>query len=171
MDQKKVGSFLKELRKERDITQEQLAEKLNVSGRTVSRWETGSNMPDISILVELAEFYGVSIPEIIDGERKSETMNEEVKETALKLSDYAESINQKIRGRLLALTILAIAGMIAFVIIEATGSDAPGSMYERVASTGLGLAFGMLIVLATYLSGLLGKIKARREMRRSESHK
>ncbi len=45
-------------------------EKINVSGRTVSRWETGSNMPDISLLAELAEFYDVSIPEIIDGERK-----------------------------------------------------------------------------------------------------
>ena len=171
MDQKNVGSILKELRKERDITQEQLAEKLNVSGRTVSRWETGSNMPDISILVELAEFYGVSIPEIIDGERKSETMNEEVKETALKLSDYAEAVNKRIRGRLLVLTILAIAGMIAFVIIEATGLDTSGSFYERIASSGLGLVFGMLIVIAMYLSGLLGKIKARKELRRSERHK
>ena len=66
MDQKKIGSFLKELRKEKDITQEQLAEKINVSGRTVSRWETGSNMPDISLLAELADFYDVSIPEIME---------------------------------------------------------------------------------------------------------
>ena len=88
MDQKKIGSFLKELRKEKDITQEQLAEKIKVSGRTVSRWETGSNMPDISLLADLADFYGVSIPEIIDGERKSDNMKEEVKETVLKLSDY-----------------------------------------------------------------------------------
>ena len=76
MDQKKIGRFLKELRKEKDITQEQLAEKIKVSGRTVSRWETGSNMPDISLLVELADFYDVSIPEIIDGERKSDNMKE-----------------------------------------------------------------------------------------------
>ena len=89
MDQMKIGAFLKKLRKEKNLTQEQLAEQLNVSGRTVSRWETGINMPDISILVNLAEFYNVSIPEIIDGERKSEKMNEEVKETVLKLSDYA----------------------------------------------------------------------------------
>ena len=47
MDQKKIGRFLKELRKEKDITQEQLAEKIKVSGRTVSRWETGSNMPEL----------------------------------------------------------------------------------------------------------------------------
>ncbi len=67
MEQKKIGLFLKELREEKNLTQEALAEKLNVSGRTVSRWETGNNMPDISLLVELSEFYQVSIPEIIDG--------------------------------------------------------------------------------------------------------
>ena len=74
MDQIKIGSFLKELRKEKNLTQENLAEKLNVSNRTISRWETGSNMPDIGMLVEIAEFYDVSIPEIINGERKSENM-------------------------------------------------------------------------------------------------
>ena len=153
MDQKKIGRFLKELRKEKDITQERLAEKIKVSGRTVSRWETGSNMPDISLL---ADFYDVSISEIIDGERKSENMNEEVKETVLKLSDYTETINQKIKGRLFVLTVIAIIGMIAFVIIEFTGLDTPGSVYERVAGAGLGLDCGMLIALAMYLSGLLG---------------
>ena len=96
MEQQKVGNFLKELRKEQNLTQEQFAEQLGVSGRTVSRWETGTNMPDISLLVEIAEFYDVSISEIIDGERKSEKMNEEVKEIALKLSDYTETINKTI---------------------------------------------------------------------------
>ena len=69
MDQVKIGNFLKKLRKEKGITQEQLAEILNVSGRTVSRWETGNNMPDISILVDIADYYDISIPEIISGER------------------------------------------------------------------------------------------------------
>ena len=80
MNQKKTGLFLKELRKEQELTQEQLAEKFNVSNRTVSRWETGSNMPDLSVLVELADFYRVDIKEIIDGERKSEQMDRELKE-------------------------------------------------------------------------------------------
>lgn len=166
MDQKKIGKFLKELRKEKGITQEEFAEMLNVSGRTVSRWETGTNMPDISLLVDIAEIFDVSIPEIINGERKSEIMEKEVKETVLSLSDYAEAINKKIKGRLLVLTVIAIVGMIAFVAIESTGLDTPGSIYEKIASAGLGLDFGMLIVLAMYLSGLLGKIKARRKMRR-----
>ena len=77
MDQKKTGSFLRELRKEHGITQEQFAEKLGVSARTISRWETGSNMPDISLLSEIADYYDVGIPEIIAGERKSDGMNEE----------------------------------------------------------------------------------------------
>lgn len=162
MEQQKIGSFLKELRKEKNLTQEELAEKLNVSGRTVSRWETGSNMPDISMLVELAEFYDVSIPEIINGERESGTMKEKVKETALSLSDYAEAINKRIKMRLFWLTVVALIGMIAFVVIEATGLDTPNSIYERVASAGLGLSFGILIVIAMYLSGILGRIKAKR---------
>ena len=61
MDQKKIGLFLKQLRKEKTLTQSQLAEQLNVSDRTVSRWETGTNLPDLSILVELADFYDIDI--------------------------------------------------------------------------------------------------------------
>ena len=91
MDQIKAGAFLKDLRKDKGITQEQLAEELGVSGRTISRWETGKNMPDISLLVEIAEFFDVSIPEIIKGERKSENMKEEVKEVAETMSDYAKA--------------------------------------------------------------------------------
>lgn len=166
MDQIKIGLFLKKIRKEKGITQEQLAEVLNVSGRTVSRWETGSNMPDISILVSIAEYYKVSIPEIIDGERKSEKMNNEVKETTLKLSDYAEAINQRIKKRLLVLTLVALLGMAAFVVIEASGLDTANSIYERIASVGLGLNLGMLVVFVMYFSGILGKIKARRMIRK-----
>ena len=58
MDQIRIGAFLKALRKEKRLTQEQLAEKLAVSGRTVSRWETGSNMPDIAIA--MAEYSQVT---------------------------------------------------------------------------------------------------------------
>ncbi|NMR85482.1 helix-turn-helix transcriptional regulator, partial [Vibrio parahaemolyticus] len=91
MDQVKIGSFLKELRKERNLTQEDLAEQLNVSSRTISRWETGSNMPDIGMLVEIADFYDVSIPEIINGERKSENMNHETRDTAVSMAEYSRN--------------------------------------------------------------------------------
>ena len=57
MDQKKIGSLLKELRKEKGLTQEQLAEHFLVSTRSVSRWENGINMPELSLLVEIAYFH------------------------------------------------------------------------------------------------------------------
>ena len=103
-----IGEQILFLRKNRGITQEQLAQKLGITNQAVSKWESGSNMPDISLLAELADFYDVSIPEIIDGERKSENMNEEVKETVLKLSDYTETINQKIKGKLFVLTVRSV---------------------------------------------------------------
>lgn len=118
MDQIKIGNFLKELRKEKAITQEQLAEKFGVSGRTVSRWENGKNMPDISVLVELAEFYGIDIREIIDGERKTEDMGKETKEVLDKVVDYTsedkETIIKKIqKNTCVALILLGIYGVLA----------------------------------------------------------
>lgn len=95
MDMKKIGSFLKDLRKEKGLTQEQLAEILGVAGRTVSRWETAVNMPDLSILIQLAEFYDVEIGEILDGERKDKDMDKELKETLKKMADYSEAKKKK----------------------------------------------------------------------------
>lgn len=95
MDTKKIGEFLKILRKEKGLTQEQLAEILLVSGRTVSRWETGTNMPDLSILIQMAEFYAVDVKEILDGERKSENMDKELKETLSKVADYNKLEKEK----------------------------------------------------------------------------
>lgn len=87
---KEIGVFLKQLRNEKGITQEQLAEILGVSGRTVSRWETGNNLPDLSVLVQISEYYDVEIKEILNGERKRENMDSELKETLLKVADYNE---------------------------------------------------------------------------------
>ena len=70
MDQNKVGSFIKELRKVKNLTQEQFAEEFSVSRRTVSRWETGNNMPDLDILIEMSDFFEVDLREILVGERK-----------------------------------------------------------------------------------------------------
>ena len=77
IDQMKIGAFLRDLRKEKGLTQEELAEKFGVSSRSVSRWENGNTMPELGILVELAEYYEVDIKEVIDGERKSEAMEKE----------------------------------------------------------------------------------------------
>lgn len=65
MDQQKTGA----LRREKGVTQEQLAERLCVSNRTVSRWENGNNLPDFAVLIELAAYHDVTVDEILRGER------------------------------------------------------------------------------------------------------
>ena len=94
-------------------------------------------MPDISLLVALAEFYEVSIPEIIDGERKSETMNEEAKETALKLSDYAETVNRKLKTRLLWMTLAALVGMVVFAVLDILGQIKARRLMRREARSNI----------------------------------
>lgn len=68
MDQVKIGRYIKEKRKHKDLTQEQFAEFLGVSNRTVSRWETGVNMPDLSLLKEITEILEVTLMELLNGE-------------------------------------------------------------------------------------------------------
>lgn len=116
MDQVKIGSFLKELRKEKALTQEQLAEQFGVSGRTVSRWENGNNMPDISILIELAEFYDLDIREIIDGERKSENMDKEIKDTLVKVAEYTTDEKVKILKELLSDSVVGLICAIGVLV-------------------------------------------------------
>lgn len=89
---------MKELRKEKGLTQEQFAEQFNVSRRSVSRWETGNNMPDLDTLVEMADYYEIDLRELLDGERKSEKMNKELKETVLKVAEYS-NIEKKLKER------------------------------------------------------------------------
>ncbi len=152
MDQKKTGLFLKTLRKEKNITQEVLAEALNVSSRTVSRWETGSNMPDISLLVELSEFYQVSIAEIIDGERKSEKMNQETKDTAIKMAEYSKN-ELNVEKRRIISGLLMIFGV--FIILSALAvfpnESSWGSIYAVIG--------GVILTAGIYFStkSMLGK--------------
>ena len=61
MDQIKIGKFIQQKRKERKLTQSDLAEKLNISDRTISKWENGDNLPDLETLNELCKFYGVTL--------------------------------------------------------------------------------------------------------------
>ena len=119
MDLQKIGSFLKELRKEKELTQEQLAETLNVSRRTVSRWETGSNMPDLDLLVEIADLYQVELRELLNGERRSEPMNPELKETVIQVAEYSNAEKQRAARTVRIYFVLGIIALIANAIINA----------------------------------------------------
>lgn len=72
MDIQKIGEFLKELRKQHNMTQEQLGERVGVTNKTVSRWETGKYMPPIECLKLLSDIYQISINEILTGQKLDE---------------------------------------------------------------------------------------------------
>lgn len=158
MDLIKTGKFLQLLRKETGFTQEELAEKLNVSRRTVSRWETGTNMPDLDILMELSDLYEVDLREILSGERKSERMNEELKETVLQVADYSNEEKTRLLRRMHWLFIAGLIGFATFLVITLLGLDTT-SPYEGIGSFGLGIAFGMVILGVVFTSKYAAKIR------------
>lgn len=85
MDTKKIGTFLSQLRHEKNLTQEQLGEQLGVTNKTVSRWENGNYMPPVEILMQLSEFYGISINEILSGQRLEDSAYKEKAEENIKM--------------------------------------------------------------------------------------
>lgn len=85
MNQENIGKFIAKLRKEKKLTQEQLAERLGVHNRSVSRWENGNSMPDYAVLPMLANELGVSVAELVEGKKK------ETKSFLLNEAAYMES--------------------------------------------------------------------------------
>lgn len=159
MDQKKIGRFLKELRKEKGLTQEQLSEIFGVTNRSISRWENGVNMPDFDLVIVIADYYDISIEELLDGERKTEMINKQTEETLLKIADYNSTEKMIFSKRLNWLFITAVIAFIIYTILEIQGLTSVG-IYEDIASFALGIVLGTLIVGVLYTSRYMGKIKA-----------
>lgn len=154
MDQTKIGEFLKELRKEKGLTQEQLAEQFHVSRRSVSRWETGNNLPDVDIIIEMADYYEVDLRELIDGERKSEKMNEELKETVLKVAEFSNEDKMKVTRRMNKLFVGGfVAAVIYMILLFTDHAD------NFVGGLCLGITFGMMIVGVIMTSKYASRIR------------
>lgn len=159
MDQIKIGMFFKELRKEKGLTQEQLAEKLRVSRRTVSRWETGSNMPDLDILVEMADYYDVDLRELIDGERKSGKMNQELEETVLKVADYSNEEKRRMTKIMHRLFIAGVVSFILFFVLLFNEPEEETFIYGYAQGITLGIPFGLVSVGAVMTGKYAAKIR------------
>lgn len=169
MDQQKTGSFLKELRKAKNLTQEQVGEELNVSGRTVSRWETGRNMPDISLLTELAEFYEVSISEIIDGKRKNSSAETGVEEVTEKMSDYADAQKERYIKYIRYIRQLSIAGLCALVVcalIKSADTALQNVVLEKIDSYCKGLVSVSIFMIYFYTSCIQERNQSRKKRKR-----
>ncbi len=153
MDQEKIGCFLKQLRQEKGLTQEQLAEQLGINPRTVSRWETARTMPDFALLVELGRRYGVTVDELLDGGRREQNAAKKEEQTMEKVADYTRQEKQTLTRRFHRLfwaagLLLAVA--IALQIAELTDRFP----WDFLSGLGQGTALGMLIVGALFTSRL-----------------
>ena len=95
MDIVKMGSFLAELRKEHNLTQAELGEKLGVTNKTISRWETGNYMPPVEMLEELSNMYGMTINELLSGKKLSAEEYKEMAETNIKETLKASTFELK----------------------------------------------------------------------------
>ena len=147
MDQKKIGAFMKELRKEKNMTQEQLAEYLNVSNRSVSRWENGYNLPDLDILVALADYFEVDIRELLDGDRRITTMEQEQKETLIKVADYSKCKEKNLLRKVIAIGIIGfLAWTVSFAFVLWFINSAKGAGFLMISE---------LIALILYGSGMI----------------
>lgn len=116
-------------------------------------------MPDISLLVEIAEFYDTNIPEIINGERKSENMNEEVKEVAESMSNYAGAEKKNIVKNIRGLSFIGLAAFVVHSLLEVTGIYQKIILLEYLYVYSESLIYVTVLLIPLYTTGLLEKIQ------------
>ena len=115
MDTIKIGKFIKSLRKENSLTQREVAERLNVSEKTISKWETGNGIPDVSLMLPLCKLFGISINELLSGERLDEKQYvEKAEENMACLVDRTTP-----RKKIIISTISCIVSSLALILISA----------------------------------------------------
>lgn len=113
MDQVKIGKFIAECRKAKKLTQKQLAEKLNITDRAVSKWETGKSMPDSSIMLDLCALLDIGVNDLLCGEFVMEKYNEKSEQLLL------EMVQQKQEAHKRLLTIEVVVGVICLAVFFA----------------------------------------------------
>ena len=139
MNQEKIGKFISECRKKKNMTQSELAEKLGVSDRTIGNWENGRNMPDLSLFKPLCDELGISINELISGEKiKKEKYQEKFEENMINTIDYSTK-RIKLSNNTLGIVLVALGIIISFTAMSIFPSDSSwGSIYS---------VFGVIITL------------------------
>ncbi len=111
MDQVKIGKFIAECRKNKKLTQAQLAEKLNITDRAISKWETGKGMPDSSIMLDLCRELEITVNELLSGEViKMNEYNKKAEENLLEMKKQKEESDKRL------LTIEIVMGVITMVM-------------------------------------------------------
>lgn len=118
MDQIKIGKFIASLRKEQGLTQAVLADRLGITDRAVSKWETGKCLPDASVMPELCDILKISVSELFAGERiDMENLRESNEKLLLELKEGEERSNRKLLHIRISLIVISLVVYMAILII------------------------------------------------------
>ncbi len=141
MQQEKIGKFIAEKRKAKGLTQFQLAEKLSITDRAVSKWETGRSMPDSSIMLSLCEVLDMEVNELLNGEEiKDNDLDKKQKELILELVKEKENSDKKLLAIEFAVGILSVIVLLGFTFIAAF---IPMETWTRILLIALGFILGL----------------------------
>lgn len=120
MDQLKIGKFIAECRKQKSLTQMQLAEKLNITDKAISKWEREITMPDTSIMLELCDILDISVKELLSGEKINlENNNQKYEQLLLDMAKELEKKNKTIWSSMWAIMIVSMTALFAGIFIAA----------------------------------------------------
>lgn len=140
MDQIKIGKFIASCRKEKGMTQAYLAEKLGISDRAVSKWETGKSLPDTGIMLELCDLLDINVNELLSGEKiMTETYNKKAEENLLQMR---KEVEEKDRQLLSLEIMIGVPATVAGIVLCFVASFVEMSTALRI----ILIVFAMLIM-------------------------
>lgn len=159
MDQIKIGKFIAEMRKEQSLTQIDLAEKLGISNKTISKWECGNGMPDYAVMENLCEALHINVNELLSGERlPSKEYNKKAEENMMSLIQESNENYKKERKEFIGMVlgIIAIILLFFYIVVSFGGLVAIGNFLDVVLMTFL-LAAVILVLLVAGMLRDFGK--------------
>ena len=160
MDQAKIGRFIAECRKNKNLTQAQLAEKLNITDRAVSKWETGRAMPDSSIMLALCDVLSITVNDLLCGEKIiMENSNQKNEQLLLEMAKELERKNKTIWNSMWAIMIVSMTALFAGLLIAAF--LIPEGIWQLVTILGVCVVFLIPCFYALKLEVSVGAYKCK----------
>lgn len=160
MNQIKIGEFIASQRRSKNLTQAALAEKLGITDRAVSKWERGKGLPDVSIMLDLCEIFGITVNELLSGEKISmENSNQKNEQLLLDMAKELEQKNKTIWTSMWAIMIVSMTALFAGIMISAF--LIPEGVWQLVTILGICIVFLIPCFYALKLEVSVGAYKCK----------
>ena len=160
MNQIKIGEFISSQRRKNNLTQAALAEKLGITDRAVSKWERGKGLPDASLMLDLCEILGITVNELLNGEKISmENNNQKNEQLLLEMAKELEKKNKTLWSCMWVIMTVSITALIAGLFI--TTFLIPDGVWQLVAILGICVVFLIPCFYALKLEVSVGAYKCK----------